>query len=158
MADLRALLEGLGYEDVRTLLQSGNAVFTTSGGDPALELEGRIEAQIATQLRLDVKVLVRTAGELQRSISDNPFLTRDVRPKELYVTFVSSRPPADKIAQLDREQFAPDAFALGDRVIYERRPNGVLDSRLPDWQKVLGLTATARNWDTVTKLGALAAG
>jgi uncharacterized protein (DUF1697 family) len=157
MADLRALLVSLGYDDVRTYLQSGNAVFT---GPPAraAEIERRIASQIRADSGLDVMVLVRRSGEFSRVADENPFIARGARPKELHVTFLSEKPPAKRIATLDRDAFHPDDFEFGERVIYLRLPNGVMASRLPDWERLLGLTATSRSWGTVTRLRDLAAG
>ena len=71
---------------------------------------------------------------------------------ELHATFLSSSPPAAKIAAVDRDACAPDEFAVGTRVIYLRLRNGVMGSRLPDWDKVLGVRATTRNWNTTIRL------
>jgi uncharacterized protein (DUF1697 family) len=157
MGDLRALLESLGYGDVRTHGQSGNVVFTAGkGGAPALEKQ--IASKIEADLGLDVKVLVRTARELAAVVDANPFVKRKVDPKELHVAFLSGTPPAKKLASLNPAELAPDEFAPGKRVLYLRQPNGIMGSRLPDWEKMLGLTVTARNWNTTTKLRDLAAG
>ncbi len=155
MGDLRALLESLGFHDVRTYLQSGNATFTASQGDAA-ELERRMAAAMATALGLDVKVLVRTAAQLAAVVDANPFPGAD--PKELHVAFLSAPAPPDTVAGLEPADFAPDQFELGDAVIYLRLPNGLMGSRLPDWERVLGVAVTQRNWNTVTRLRELAAG
>src|SRR4051794_33052971 len=88
MSDLRGLLESLGFDDVRTVLQSGNAVFTTSGRK-APALERAIETKIERELALDVSVLVRSARQWRSMAENNPFLARGVSPKELHATFVS---------------------------------------------------------------------
>jgi uncharacterized protein (DUF1697 family) len=156
MSDLRALLESLGYHDVRTHLQSGNALFTAPRAK-AKELERRIAAGIDAELGLDVKVFVRTAMELANIIDANPFATRHADPKQLHAVFLSAPPPANKIASVDRERLAPDQFELGNRVLYLRLFNGFAGSQMPNWERVLGLITTARNWNTVTRLQALAA-
>jgi uncharacterized protein (DUF1697 family) len=155
MADLRALLESLGYGDVRTLLQSGNAVFTAGTGT-ASTIERKIESQIASDLGLDVKVLVRTAAELAAVVKANPLLGPKVDVKELHVAFLSSAPPDKKLAAIDRESVSPDRFEVGKGVLYLRLPNGTMGSKLPKWEKALGVTVTQRNWNTVTKLHTLA--
>ena len=156
MADLRALLEGLGYEDVRTLLQSGNAVFTA--GARAADHEGAISGAIGDELGLDVAVLVRSASELASVVNANPFATEGADAKELHAVFLGSTPPKRKVDALDAEAYAPDEFALGKRVVYLRLPNGIQGARVPDWQKVLGVEITQRNWNTVTKLRDLTSG
>jgi uncharacterized protein (DUF1697 family) len=157
MSDLRALLESLGCRDVRTYVQSGNAVFTAERGK-AKELEHDIASAIDAELRLDVKVLVRTATELTTVVDGNPFAVPRADPKQLHVVFLSAAPAADKIANVDRARLAPDQFEPGSRVLYLRLVNGIAGSRTPDWERLLGLTATTRNWNTVTRLHALAAG
>jgi uncharacterized protein (DUF1697 family) len=151
MADLRAMLESLGYEDVRTHLQSGNAIFVAGKGKDAT-LEQEISAAIKATFGMDVAVLVRTAAELASVVESNPFVAQRANSSELHATFVAAPPPAAKIAAVDREACAPDEFAVGDRVIYLRLRNGVMGSRLPDFDKVLGIRTTTRNWNTTTRL------
>ena len=161
MADLRTLLESLGYDGVRTHLQSGNALFRTEDVTGA-KLERQIASRIETDLGLDVKVLVRTSEQLETIVAENPFVARCVDPKQLHVSFLSSTPQAEtiaaKIASLDRDELAPDELEIGDGVIYTRLPNGVIASHLPDWGRLLGVTVTARSWKTVTRLHDLATG
>jgi len=70
----------------------------------------------------------------------------------LHAAFLSAEPAAAKSAGIDHAAFLPDEFAFGKRVVYVRLPNGVMGSTLPDWDKVLGVRATQRNWNTTTKL------
>ncbi|MHB8465324.1 MAG: DUF1697 domain-containing protein [Acidimicrobiales bacterium] len=151
MADLRLVLESLGLGEVRTVLQSGNALFA-GPQVAAAKLERQIEAGIAADLDLDVKVLVRTADELAATYDDNPFVSRRVAAKELHVAFLSAPAEADKVAALDAKAFAPDEFRVGERAIYLRLPNGVTGSKLPNWERALGVSVTVRNWNTVSRL------
>jgi uncharacterized protein (DUF1697 family) len=154
MSDLRALLTGLGYDDVRTHLQSGNAAFAAPGARaPALERD--IASAIGSKLGLEIKVMVRSGAQLRRVVGDNPFSKKKVGPKELHATFLSKKPAAAKLAAVDPKACLPDEFAFGDRVIYVRLRNGVAGSRLPNWERVLGVSATTRNWNTTTRLLAL---
>jgi uncharacterized protein (DUF1697 family) len=156
MADLRTLLEALGYDDVRTLVQSGNAIFTTSGS--AKVIEQQISSRIESDLGLEVPVVACTSKELAAVVDENPFVARGADPKDLAVTFLSKAPPAAKVKKLDPADYAPDEFEFGKRVIYTRQPNGVIKSRLPDWNRELAIVATARNWKTTIKLRDLAGG
>ena len=156
MADLRALLTELGYGDVRTALNSGNAVFTVSGRAAGSTIEKAIQQAIDAELGLDVTVMARTAGELAAVVDGNPFPTAD--PKRLYTAFLSTKVPAAKLKSVDRSEVAPDEFEAGDRVLYLHQPNGIMGSKLPDWEKVLGVRATVRGWPTVTRLHDLASG
>jgi uncharacterized protein (DUF1697 family) len=150
MADLRALLTDLGYGDVRTVLQSGNALFTATG--KAAAIEKAVSARIAADLEMDVKVLVRSAAELVEVVDGNPFVARGLPVAELHATFLSKAPAASKLRAVDTDAVAPDELALGDRVIYTRLPNGVMGSKLPSWDKALGVDASARNWKTVLRI------
>jgi uncharacterized protein (DUF1697 family) len=154
MADLRSMLESLGYEAVRTNLQSGNALFVAGARNDS-KLEQEISAAIKATFGMEVAVLVRTAAELASVVDSNPFVGR-ADASELHATFVAAAPPAAKIAAVDRDACAPDEFAVGDRVIYLRLRNGVMGSRLPDWDRVLGLRTTTRNWNTTTRLREMA--
>lgn len=150
MADLRAMLESLGYSDVRTQGQSGNALFTATKKDVALEQE--INASIKRTFGMEVAVLVRTGAEFTAAVNKNPFVARKLPANELHVCFLSATPTAAKIKSINADDFTPDEFVFGDRVIYLRLPNGVMGSTLPDWDRVLGVRATQRNWNTTTKL------
>src|SRR5205814_433255 len=156
MADLRALVEGLGYEDVRTHLQSGNVVFSTSvsQAQAARAIEGALDAEFG----MDVRVLVRTDGELASVVDRNPLGDVATDPSRLLVTFLSARPDQKRLRDLDPADFEPDVFRAGDREIYVWCPNGYAGTRLNHafWEKQLVLTGTARNWRTVTKLLELA--
>jgi uncharacterized protein (DUF1697 family) len=151
MADLRTMLDSLGYTDVRTLGQSGNAIFVSGERRPE-SLEEAISTRIRGAVGMEVSVLIRTAREFASVVDANPFVTRGIPSSELHVAFLSAEPPRARVAGIDRAASLPDEFALGKRVIYERLSNGVIGSTLPDWERVLGVRATRRNWNTTTKL------
>jgi uncharacterized protein (DUF1697 family) len=152
MADLRSLLEALGYAGVHTHLQSGNAVFTTPGPVEPGDLERAITDRIAADLGFDVPVMVRTGDELATLAGSNPYTSQTSDPKQLHVAFLSAQPGDDTIAGLDADAYAPDELAVADRALYLYRPNGIMGSRLPDLEKLLGVRVTERNWNTVTRL------
>lgn len=152
MSDLRGLLESLGYEDVRTHLQSGNAIFKTSR-DKASTLETQIEKAIVSEIGMDVKVLVRSSRELASVVENNPFLKHEkVANQELHAAFLSSAPPPQSVSTVDRKGLLPNEFEVGDRVLYLRMPNGIAAAKMPNWERVLGVTVTQRNWNTVSRL------
>lgn len=152
MADLRQLLTGLGYTDVVTHLQSGNAVFTATGKPDKLAAD--IEAGIAKQFGMKVSCLIRTGAQLRAVVAGNPFGDIATDPSKLLVMFLSGKPDPARFADLDPATFAPDLFAVGDRELYLWCPNGISNSKLTPipWDKRLQLVATGRNWNTVTKL------
>jgi uncharacterized protein (DUF1697 family) len=156
MADLRDLLAELGYEDVGTLLQSGNAMFATARRPERVATE--IERAIADRFGLEIAVLVRTASELAGVVERNPFGTLASDPSRFLVTFLAGRPDPERLAGVDPAEYEPERFAVGEREIYVWHPNGLRDAKLGHafWERRLGLTATGRNWNTVTKLLALA--
>jgi uncharacterized protein (DUF1697 family) len=153
MAELRDLLSSLGYTDVRTLLQSGNAAFAAPARNAAT-VERAVAKGIADRFGLDIVVIALTEAGLASVVDATPF--RDAPVKERHVAFLSARPAAAKVAALDPAAYAPDEFAVVDRAVHLRLPNGVQGSRLPDWERVLGVRATVRTWNTVTRLAELA--
>jgi uncharacterized protein (DUF1697 family) len=157
MAQLRELLEGLGYGEVRTHLQSGNAVFT-AGAAPPERVAREIERALADELGLAVNVLVRTHAELEAVVAQNPLLDIAGDHARLLVTFLSDAPAQEALSGLAPADFEPDVFAVGEREIYVWYPDGVRATRLSNafWERRLGVVATGRNWNTVTRLLELA--
>jgi len=155
MADLRALVEGLGYRDARTLLNSGNVVFglpAKGGGDPAR----RIEEALATKLGVSAKVLVVSAEELSAAVAGDPFAGVATDPSKYLVTFVSDPSSLAKLRPLADRDWSPDALRLGERVVYTWSVKGILESEvIKAMSKALGDGATSRNWATVSKLHAM---
>jgi uncharacterized protein (DUF1697 family) len=154
MADLRELLSSLGYTEVSTLLQSGNALFATDARPPeALAVE--IEEQIAASLELTVTVMVRTTDDMKRVVEQIPFAVRD--PAKCAVGFLATPIDRDQIAALDHSSFAPEELAAGDRELYLYFPDGMGRSKLvPILARNVFGPVTVRNWNTITKLLALA--
>jgi len=155
MADLRALVESLGYGDVKTLLNSGNVVFTAPSGS-ARDAAARIEAAIMERLGVRSRVTVVTGAELDVAVRENPIADVGDDPSRLLVAFLSD--PADRVrlAPVQQQTWDEETFAVGTRVAYMWCPAGVLASRLPEAVgKALGDAVTTRNWATVLKLHAL---
>jgi uncharacterized protein (DUF1697 family) len=158
MADLRALMDGLGYASVRTHLQSGNVVFESPkrSGKP---LEAVIEAAIAAELGMDVTVIVRRSDELARVIAGSPFEGRTDDHKRLHVAFLSEPPKAAAVKAFDAAGYAPDELQVVGREAYLLYPDGYAQTKLTNAviEKALGVRATSRNWRTVTALADLTA-
>ena len=138
MPGLRTMVESLGYDDVRTHLQSGNVIFT-SGAIGASKLEEQLRTQLAAEFKVDSPVLVRTSQQLAQVVKANPFIKKGLDPKQLHVAFLSKKPAAKEVAAIDAEKSLPDEFAFGDRAIYLRLVNGVQGSRLPNWDRLLSV-------------------
>jgi uncharacterized protein (DUF1697 family) len=157
MADLRVLLGSLGHEAVRTHILSGNAIFT-SRRRSAVQLEAEIARAIHGRLKLDIPVLVRSSDELAAIVDGNPLPEATSDGSRFFAFFLDRNPDKARIDSVDATAFEPEQFRLGDRVIYAWLKPGFQDSKLRGAlsDRRLGVTATARNWNTVTKLLELA--
>ncbi|MFJ6571092.1 DUF1697 domain-containing protein [Streptomyces sp. NPDC091292] len=155
MADLRGLLEGLGYGDVRTYLQSGNAVFTSAGRDEQGIADDLADA-LAEHCGFRVDVLVRGHAYLRAVADACPFPAAELEGRQLHVTYLSEPLDADRFAHLDQDAYLPEAFRLGDRALYLYTPDGLGRSKLAEALAkpgpYRGAIATSRNWNTVVKL------
>lgn len=156
MADLRAVVEDLGYGDVRTVLNSGNVIFTgPARGNPA----DRIETALAERVGITARVTVLTAAELAVAVDGNPLVKVADDPSRYLLAVL--RDPADrkKLTGLSKQDWSPEALAVGPRVAYLWCANGILASKVAEAvNRALGDGVTARNWATVLKLHALANG
>ncbi|WP_329137508.1 DUF1697 domain-containing protein [Streptomyces sp. NBC_01476] len=156
MQTLREIVAQIGGSRVRTHLQSGNAVFVHEQRDP-LRVAADLREALLAELGLTIAVLVRDHADLRRVVDANPFAMGGVNGSRFMVVFLSGPAPADRLALIDAAAYAPDAFAAGEREIYAHFPDGMRDSKLAALftDRKLGLTASARNWNTVTKLLAM---
>ncbi|WP_018683519.1 DUF1697 domain-containing protein [Actinokineospora enzanensis] len=157
MADLRAVLTGLGCGDVRTLLQSGNAVFTAPEVDPA-ELESTIEAALAAELGLTTRCLIRTGDEMRAVVAANPLADIADNGSKFAIAFLATEPDPALAAEHDPVTVDPDNIRVGDRVIYQWCPDGLSKPPFlgPFLERKWKIAATVRNWNTTTKLAAMA--
>jgi uncharacterized protein (DUF1697 family) len=158
MGELKSLLEGLGFEQVVTYIQSGNVVLRTKGGR-AEDVARRIERAIADTFSVEARVLIRSPAELQRIADRNPFLGDESDLTKLHVVFLRDTPAKGARARLDPERSPPDRFHFRGRELYLHLPNGSGRSKLTIdyFERLLGVDATARNWKTLLKLVELAA-
>lgn len=158
MAELRALLSREGYQDVRTLLNTGNIVFTPprgSRGDHA----GRIATIIAAGLGISVPVTVLGAAELAEALAVNPLAAVADNPSRLLVAVLNDPASRKVLMPLTRQAWAPEALALGRRVAYVWCSNGISASALfVAVDRLLKDGITSRNWTTMERLLALATG
>jgi uncharacterized protein (DUF1697 family) len=158
MADLRALLDGLGYDGVQTHLQSGNAVFRT-GTRSAAAVRSAVEKAIEDELGVTVPVVLRTAAQLAKVVATDPLGDRASDHARYLVVFLDKTLPASAVARVNPAKYAPEEYALVGKELYLWLPAGSHDSRLARAlsDKALGGVGTARNWRTVLKLAELAA-
>jgi uncharacterized protein (DUF1697 family) len=160
MAELRTLMTGLGYDSVRTYLQSGQAAFASAHGD-ADSLAAELAKAIEERFGFSVDVLVRDHAYLRAVVEACPFPAAELAAKQLHVTYLSAPVAAERYADIDPAGHLPEEFRLGDRALYLYAPDGLGRSKLaealsrPRMHK--GLIATTRNWNTVVKLVELTA-
>jgi len=160
MADLKALCEDLGFGNVVTLLQSGNVVFTARGSDKAVaaKLAGAIEKSRGFR----PAVIVRTTAEIADTIAMNPFKTEaKSSPRFLVVAFLGGPPEKDAAARIAAVKGDKgERLRLAGRELYIHYPGGQGTSKVTNalLERALGVPATARNWNTVTKLAAMMEG
>jgi uncharacterized protein (DUF1697 family) len=157
MSDLRDLLAGLGFGDVRSLLQSGNLVFR-SDGQAASDLEHLLETEAARRLDLHTDFLVRTADEWVDVVARNPFPAEAERdPSHLLVMFLKQAPAETAVEALREAVTGPEVIRAEGRHAYITYPAGIGRSRLTNTliESKLGTRGTGRNWNTVLKLAAL---
>ena len=157
MERLRDLWSKLGFENVRTYVQSGNVVFDAEG-QPSKWL-GKIEAKLLAEMKRPISVIIRTAADLEKLIARNPFQKdKSVNPARLLVMFLSGSAPKDSAKKIGAIDAGKDRFHFAGAEIFLHCINGISESKYfkTDFQKLLGVAVTGRNWNTVTKLYELA--
>ena len=155
MAELRNLLAALGYRDVQTLLNSGNAIFeSTTRSTPAHA--HRIEAALAESLGIETHVIVKSAADLAAISAENELAAVATDPSRLLVACTARADDLRSLALLAPLTRPPEKFHLGRHAAYLWCPNGILESRAA---KALlgkaGRVATSRNWATIGRIAAL---
>jgi uncharacterized protein (DUF1697 family) len=153
MADLRALYETRGHQDVTTYVQSGNVISRAATRSPAT-VAREIEGAIADELGLDVTVIVRTPSQLATVIAENPLAGGGVDPTRLHVTFLATEPARAAVDALDVRRYAPDEFRVVGDSVYVTCPGGYGRTKINNgyFERTLGVAATTRNWKTVNHL------
>jgi uncharacterized protein (DUF1697 family) len=156
MPELREALEEAGFENVRTYVQSGNVVLSSSLKPE--QTARKVERVIADRFGLDIPVVVRTKAELARVVKKNPLQKAAKDPKRYQVSFLEQKLDAGTVKKLEAARAEPEQLVVDGREIYAWHDAGVARSKL--WaalaDKRLGVKATARNWMTVEKLLELA--
>jgi uncharacterized protein (DUF1697 family) len=171
MPELRVLFESLGFESVKTYINSGNVGFDVKAGIPGVSsprgskgsmdqespLVEQIEKSILKRFSLPIQVMVRGQKAIEMILSNNPFAGKFESHKEMHVLFMKDEMPKEKEELLLEKQTADERFAVRGREIYCHLRLGVADSLLGKGfiEKKLKVPITARNWRTVQKLGEL---
>jgi uncharacterized protein (DUF1697 family) len=158
MDELRALYESLKFESPRTFIQSGNVIFRTKQkNSPALAK--KIQDAIESTFGFRPDVMLRTTGELRQAIAASPFPShRNLHPSKILVTFLTAEPGPEARAALAGLKGHPEEIHLKGRELYIYFPDGVGQSKLrwSNVEKLTQTTGTARNWNSVTQMLAMA--
>jgi uncharacterized protein (DUF1697 family) len=156
MPTLRAALEDAGFGDVRTYLQSGNVVLSSSARADAVAR--KVHRVIANEFGLDIAVVIRTRAQLAKVVELNPLANVAKNPKRYQVSFLATKPSRAVVRRVEDAAAPKERVVVHGREIYAWHPGGAARSKL--WALLagqkLGVTATSRNWTTVTKLLELA--
>jgi|SRR5437763_6770722 len=158
MPKLREALAEAGFRDVQTYVQSGNVVLSSSAKPETVAR--KCERVIAEGFGLEIPVVVRTRDELAKVVARNPLADVADNPKRYQVTFLDGKLAREVAEKLEAAAAPSERFVVSGREVYAWTPDGIGRSKL--WAllagRSLGVTATARNWTTVTALLELAEG
>lgn len=155
MADLKTLYESLKFKEIKTYIQSGNVVFKSDSKISDIQLARKIEKAIFTKYNFEVPVIIRTKEELEKIVSQNPFVKeKNIDLKKLHVTFLSESPANEKVELVKEINFLPDRFAIKGKEIYLHIPGSYGETKLSNkfFEDKFKVSATTRNWNTVNKL------
>jgi len=158
MADLRALLAKLGYTDIQTLLNSGNAVFTGAAGSAAQHAE-RIRTAVSRKLGVDALVIIKSRKDLDGIVAGNALQDLATDASRLLVAVTNHPRELVKVAQLAKIAWGDERLHVGKHAAYMWCANGILESKLAvALLKDLDEAGTTRNWATLNKIHALLTG
>jgi len=156
MADLKAEFEDLGFENVKTYINSGNLAFDCKSAGTA-ELGSRIERSIEKRFGKQIPVVVRQQKDIGRILKNNPFDGQYESHKHMHVLFLKEAMPAEKAGQLQAAALSGEGYEIRGLEIYNHLPNGVAGSLLTKgfFERKPKVCYTGRNWRTVEKLAEL---
>ena len=157
MDALKTMLENIGFQNVRTYLQSGN-VFVDTEEESASKVGFMIKQEIFKVFGHEVPTIVITKEDLELCFKNSPYLKeKEVDTKKLYVAFVSTALKSENINDLKISQFKPDEASIDGNRIFIKYAVGAGKTRLEGKyiEKKLNVIVTMRNWNTVTNLLAI---
>ncbi len=156
MKELVVLLEDIGAREIKTYIQSGNAVFQSAERN-FLQFSKQITAEIKKRHGFEPHVLILGLDAIEKAMAENPFPEAAADPSSLHLGFLASTPKSPDLKKLDRLRKKSERFHLSDQVFYLHAPEGVGRSKLAaSAEKILGVPATDRNWRTVCKIREMA--
>lgn len=152
MAELRALVASLGHTEVASYIQSGNLVFGATAEESSIVVA--LEAAIEKTFGFAVPVIVRSNEEMAAVAAAHPLVDAAAHPRRAMVAFLDRVPEVDPATVIEADAYLPDRFTITGREVFLDYPNGSARSKLTHslLERTLGVRATLRNWNTVTKL------
>jgi uncharacterized protein (DUF1697 family) len=158
MSKLKGYFEAIGLEDVKTYIQSGNVLFTSTAADTA-RLTLKLEKHLEQCLGHTITVFLLSHGELKEAATNNPLdPVRLDAERASHLVFLSEPPAAAKRKALEELEDGVYSFRVRGRVLYFSYPRKLAGKRKTfDLERLLGVTATARTWKVVDKLVELSA-
>ena len=158
MKELTTLLKKSGCVDITTYIQSGNAVFRSSESNPA-KLSKCLENVVSDKYGSKPRIFLIKSPSLEKAVESNPFPKAELKPETLHLSFLFDKPRSANLESLKKVKSASEEFFLHGNVFYLHAPNGIGRSKLAGkLEKLLGVEATGRNWNTVSKMIELAQG
>jgi len=156
MKEFVALLEDLGSRNIRTYIQTGNAVFQSKEKD-ASRLSKKVKVEIKQRRGFESHVLLLELEEIERAVKKNPFPEAENDPRALHLGFLACAPENPDLKTLEDLKRNGERFHLIDKVFYLHAPEGVGRSKLAaNAEKLLGVPMTDRNWTTVCRVWEMA--
>ena len=156
MKSLVSLMESVGFENIRTYIQSGNVVFDHSGTVSEESIES-VRGLVEEHHGFSPEILVLTLEQFRRAIQGNPYPEAVDDPKSLHLSFLSEEASRADLEGMEALKSPTEHFQLTGRVFYLHAPDGIGRSKLAaKVEPLLGVPATGRNWRTVMKLADLA--
>lgn len=156
MKELVMILENLGANNVRTYIQSGNALFRSAENNSS-QLAKQLAAEIKARRGFEPHVLILGFAAINTAIAKNPFREAEAEPNSLHLGFLASPPKNPDLEKLKVLKKASESFHLSDNLFYLHAPEGFGRSKLAaSSEKLLGVPMTYRNWRTVCKIRELA--
>jgi len=156
MAELRQELTALGLSEVQSYIQSGNVVFSVKTGT-STSWAKKISACVEEQHGFAPQVMVLDAAAVQAAVDANPFPEGVDDPKTLHFSFLEKKPSKPMLKEMEELRIASERFQLIGQVFYLHAPDGIGRSKLAaKVEKLLGVSATGRNYRTVAKILSMA--
>ncbi len=152
MEDLKSLCHKIGLLNVKTYIQSGNLIFTSSKSNA--KIEEMLENSIKDAFGFDVPVIVISQKELINTVNNNPFYNSDADINKIHLTLLKNTPNEKDVTQTQTYHYAPDLFSINNNAVFIYCEGKYHQTKLSNnfFEKQLKVKASTRNWKTILKL------